>query len=88
MASLDSALLLSFGIVSIVFGKPLSFLNCTAVPTADAAANAAATAAWLSSVAANMGKSGSALGLPAWAGSTRINCYETKAIWGLCIALW
>jgi hypothetical protein len=33
-------------------------------------------------------KQGGSVGLYTWAGSTRLNCLETKAIWGLCIALW
>lgn len=87
MTGIDSALLLSFSIISIVFGKPLSFLNCPAIANGNAADNASASAAWLQSIAQNMGKDGSALGLGNWAGSTRVNCFETKAIWGLCIAL-
>ena len=88
MTAIDSGLLLSFAIISIVFGRPLSFLNCPAIVNGSANDNAAGSAAWLQSIAQNMGKDGSALGLSSWAGSTRVNCYETKAIWGLCIALW
>lgn len=87
MAGIDSFLLLSFAIISIVFGQPLSFLNCAVVTSASASGNAASSAAWLQSIAANVGKDGSRLGLSSWAGSTKANCYETKAIWGLCIAL-
>ena len=88
MAAIDSALLLSFAIISIVFGKPLSFLNCVAVANTDAQGDASNAAAFAQSIANNVGKSGATLGLWAWAGSTRVNCFETKAIWGLCIALW
>jgi len=87
MTMVDSFLLLSFAIISIVFGKPLSFLNCAIVTSASASGNAQSSAAWLQSVASNVGKDGSTLGLPSWAGSTKVNCFETKAIWGLCIAL-
>lgn len=87
MTGIDAALLLAFVIVSVVVGKPISFLNCLALPKASSEASADGTSAWITSLVANI-KSGGTLGLYSWAGSTRTNCYETKAIWGLCIALW
>ena len=87
MAGLDSALLLAFVIVAVVLGRPLSFLNCANVANANAAADASSASAFTQSLTSNLGKSGSTLGLGNWAGSTRMNCYETKAIWGMCIAL-
>ena len=63
MTLVDSFLLLSFAIISIVFGKPLSFLNCAVVTSASASGNAESSAAWLQSIASNIGKDGSALGL-------------------------
>ena len=87
MAGLDAALTLAFVIIAIVLGKPLSFLNCMVIDNAGAAANAQSVSAFTQSLASNLGKSGSALGLANWAGSTRVNCFETKAIWGLSIAL-
>ncbi|KAK5006986.1 hypothetical protein LTR28_005813 [Elasticomyces elasticus] len=88
MSAIDSLLLLAFIVVAVVLGKPLSFLNCIIIGDASAAANAASAAAFTQSIATNLGKSGSALGLGSWAGSTRVNCFETKAIWGCSIALW
>lgn len=87
MAGVDSLLLIAFVVVSVVLGKPLSFMNCIALPKGSSTADANGTAAWIASLVANI-KSGGTLGLYAWAGSTRTNCFETKAIWGLCIALW
>lgn len=87
MAGTDFLLLLAFVIVSVVLGKPLSYLNCMIVDNADAATNAQSAAAFTQALASNINQSGSTLGLKNWAGSTRANCYETKAIWGLCIAL-
>ncbi|KAK4554172.1 hypothetical protein LTR86_008699 [Recurvomyces mirabilis] len=86
MAGLDALLCLAFAIVSIVLGRPLSFLNCAVIANADAAANAQSASAFTQSLASNLGKSGSILGLGNWAGSTKVNCYETKALWGLCIS--
>ncbi|KAK4543342.1 hypothetical protein LTR36_005701 [Oleoguttula mirabilis] len=87
MAGLDAALLLAFVVVSVILGKPLSFLNCMIVANGNAAANAQSASAFTQSLTSNLGKSGSTLGLENWAGSTRLNCFETKAIWGLCISL-
>lgn len=87
MTALDFALLLAFVIVSVVLGRPLSFLNCMIVDNSSAAANAQSASAFTQSLASNLNESGSILGLNNWAGSTRVNCFETKAIWGLCIAL-
>ncbi|KXT09172.1 hypothetical protein AC579_8399 [Pseudocercospora musae] len=87
MTAADFLLLLAFIIVSVVLGRPLSFLNCMAIANKDAAANAQSAAAFTQALASNLGKAGSTLGLGNWAGSTRTNCLETKAIWGLCISL-
>ncbi|KAI5367761.1 hypothetical protein Slin15195_G028940 [Septoria linicola] len=87
MTATDFLLLLAFIVVSVVLGKPLSFLNCMIVADRDAAGNAQSAAAFTQALATNIGKSGSTLGLGNWAGSTNANCYETKAIWGLCISL-
>lgn len=87
MAGTDFLLLLAFVIVSVVLGKPISYLNCLIIDNKSAAANAQSAAAFTQALAENINQSGSTLGLKNWAGSTRVNCYETKAIWGLCIAL-
>lgn len=86
MTGIDSLLLLAFIIVSVVLGKPLSFLNCLAIENGTAAENASGADAFILSLVSNV--KNSTLGLFTWAGSTRVNCFETKAIWGLCIALW
>ncbi|KAI4760957.1 hypothetical protein E4T52_04318 [Aureobasidium sp. EXF-3400] len=86
MTAIDSLLLLAFIVVSVTLGKPLSLLNCFAIAAADSKTDAAGAAYWLQSLVQNV-KQGGSIGLYVWAGSTRLNCLETKAIWGLCIAL-
>ncbi|KAI4726567.1 hypothetical protein E4T49_05604 [Aureobasidium sp. EXF-10728] len=86
MTAIDGLLLLAFIVVSVTLGKPLSLLNCFAIANADAKVDAAGAAYWLQSLVQNV-KQGGSIGLYVWAGSTRVNCLETKAIWGLCIAL-
>ncbi|KAL2350734.1 hypothetical protein BJ546DRAFT_856653 [Cryomyces antarcticus] len=87
MTAADVLLLLAFVIVAVVVGKPLSFLNCLAIDNASAAVTTASASAFTQSVTQNLGKSGAALTLGNWAGTTRGNCLETKAIWGFGIAL-
>ena len=87
MTATDFLLLLAFIIVSVVLGRPLSFLNCANAANLDAAGNAHSVAAFTQALSENVGKSGSTLGLGGWAGLTKANCYETKSIWGLCISL-
>ncbi|KAK0258078.1 hypothetical protein B0A54_07139 [Friedmanniomyces endolithicus] len=87
MAGLDALLCLAFAIVAVILGRPLSFLNCMIIADGNAAANAQSATAFAQSLASASGANGSILGLQNWAASTKINCFETKAIWGLCIAL-
>ncbi|KAF2723551.1 hypothetical protein K431DRAFT_282991 [Polychaeton citri CBS 116435] len=87
MTAIDFLLLLAFVIVSVVLGRPVSFLNCMAIADVSAAAEAQSAAAFTAALASNLGTNGSYLGIQNWAGSTRLNCLETKAIWGMCIAL-
>lgn len=88
MAGADFALLISFIVVAVTVGKPLSFLNCSLVSDASRAVNAASAYAFTTSVTSNLGVSGANLNLYSWAGATKLNCYVSKAIWGFSIALW
>lgn len=87
MTGIDLLLLLAFVVISVILGRPLSFLNCTVIDDASAAGNADSAFDFAQSLASYLNVSGSTLDLGDWAGSTRANCFETKAIWGLCIAL-
>lgn len=87
MTAVDSGLLLSFIIVAVCVGRPLSYLNCSIVASASDAANAQSAASFALSLQNNINISGARLGLESWAGSTKMNCYQTKAIWGMCIGL-
>lgn len=82
MTAIDALSLLAFTIISVLLGRPLSFLNCTQVANASGAAHAASAYAFTTALASNLGKSGAA-----GFANLETNCYESKAIWGLCIAL-
>ncbi|KAL9080806.1 MAG: hypothetical protein Q9157_000502 [Trypethelium eluteriae] len=86
MTAIDFLILIAFIVVSVVVGKPLSVLNCIAVDNASAAQNAASATAMAQSIDSSL-PFGHKLTLYYWAGNTRVNCYETKAIWGFSIAL-
>ena len=67
-------------IVASLLGKPLASLDCSSL---SAVSSDSATSSWISSVGKNMGK----LSYTYWLGASQTVCYETKAIWGLSIAL-
>jgi hypothetical protein len=75
--ALDSLLLIAVIVVAVTVGKPLSYLDCAALP------NTGTTSSFLESVGMNMGK----VNYWVWAGADKTTCYEMKAIWGLSIAL-
>ncbi|KAF2815972.1 uncharacterized protein BDZ99DRAFT_484743 [Mytilinidion resinicola] len=88
MSGFDSLLLIAFIVVAVTVGKPLSFLNCYVIGKASSKeAEAASAYAFTESVTANLNIVGNKLYLGNWAGATKANCFETKAIWGLSIAL-
>lgn len=87
MTGLDSTLLLAFIIVAVCVGRPLSFLQCGIIASASDAADAESSSLFAQSLAGVNNWSGARLGLTMWAGSTKMNCYETKAVWGMCIGL-
>lgn len=87
MAATDFLLLIAFIVVSVVLGRPLSFLNCLVIDNGNAAADAQSAAAFSQALAGTSGVQGSVWSLTRWAATTRNNCFETKAVWGMGIAL-
>ncbi len=85
MCGLDFLLLIAFTVVAVVLGKPLSYLNCFIIGNTSASVDAASAFAFTQSVGSNMNKSGNFV---SWTGATKTNCFESKSIWGLSIALW
>ena len=87
MTGIDFALLITFIVVAVTLGKPVSFLNCAKIQNTSTSATAASAYAFTTSISSNWGQSGASSDFGGWAGATKTNCYETKAIWGLCISL-
>jgi hypothetical protein len=80
MAGLDFLMLIAWIVVSVVVGKPVSYLNCYN-PAASGNGHI------LADILSNLNQNGSVLTLQNWAGLDKSNCFETKAIWGFSIAL-
>lgn len=88
MSGVDSLLLIAFIVVAVCLGKPVSFLNCYVIGKASKEVDAASAYAFTESISNNLNTMGSNLGLGAWAGATKTNCFSTKTVWGLSIGLW
>jgi len=82
---MDGFLLIAVIVVAVVVGKPLSYLNCDVVGQLtgdDQSAYIFAT-----DLGSYLNQNGGTIDYVAWIGASRAICLETKAIWGLSIAL-
>lgn len=80
MAGMDLLITLAFMTVSITVGKPVASLNCYwRFENMDGDVLNGLVDMW--------NKKGSTVNLAYWSGMNKSNCFETKAIWGFCIAL-
>ena len=71
---------IAFIVVSVTVGKPVASLNCYwRFENMDGDL--------LNGLQENWNKKGSTVNLQFWSGMNKSNCFETKAIWGFCIAL-
>lgn len=78
-------MLIALSVVAIVVGRPLSYLNCQVIGSNSVAESAAQLSSVLKS---ELHSNGGKVVYGNWVGASRVTCYEMKAIWGLCIALW
>lgn len=85
-AALDFLVLIGMIVVAVVLGKPLSYLSCNGLSTlGDRDATAYVFSSHLNSYLNTLsGK----IDYSAWIGASKAICLETKAVWGLSIALW
>jgi len=83
--AVDSLLLIGVIVVAVTVGKPLSYLNCQAIGSADDTSNAYY---FTMSLGSNLNQVGGQIDYNSWIGTTKPTCYEMKSIWGLSIALW
>jgi membrane glycosyltransferase len=76
----DSTLLIALTVVTVLVGKPLSYLDCLALSNSD---STGATGSFITSVSANLKKNNYWV----WAGANKTSCLEVKAVWGFSVAL-
>ncbi|KAK3935315.1 hypothetical protein QBC46DRAFT_367679 [Diplogelasinospora grovesii] len=82
---LDSLLLIASIVVASVIGKPLSMLNCAALPSIS---NSATTTFWTSIPYSSVSEAvNKAVSYFTFVAVDQATCYEIKAVWGLAIAL-
>ena len=86
MLAFDFLFLIAFVVVAVVLGKPISYLDCAAISHQDSSVDAASAFAFTQSVGTNIKNKGSDWFV--WSGTTKTNCYEGKAVWGVSIGLW
>jgi hypothetical protein len=83
MAGADALILLAFIVVSVVVGKPVSHVNCY-----NLSLNKPNVGMNLVDILAQVSATGSGnMPLSVWNSVSKSNCFETKAIWGMAIAL-
>ncbi|PYH94156.1 hypothetical protein BO71DRAFT_399107 [Aspergillus ellipticus CBS 707.79] len=84
---LDTLILIAVIVVSVIIGKPLSYLQCNNIENVagDGSSSAYTFAAHLSSYVDHLGGK---IDYQDWIGATKTVCLEAKSIWGLCLSLW
>jgi uncharacterized membrane-anchored protein YitT (DUF2179 family) len=82
---MDGMMLIAIAVVTIVIGRPLSYLNCQVIGSNSVAESAAELSNQLKQ---SLKINGGHVVYGNWIGANRTTCYEMKAIWGLSIALW
>ena len=84
--AIDAAFLIALIVVSVVVGKPVSYLNCTVL---DDISNATSSAYDFTSALGNsLSKNSGMIDYAKWIGTSKATCLEIKSVWGLCMALW
>ena len=82
---MDGMLLIAVVVVAVTLGKPLSYLDCPAIGTT---ATLNSTYDFTESLGSSLDKLGGQLNFNTLIATTKVTCYEMKAIWGLSISLW
>jgi hypothetical protein len=80
MAGVDSLIMIAWIVISVVTGKPVSYLNCYHPGETT-------NGHILVDILQNLNQDGSVLSLENWSGLNKSNCFETKTIWGFSIIL-
>ncbi|KAJ6121310.1 hypothetical protein N7512_003775 [Penicillium capsulatum] len=84
-AALDLLVLIGMIVVAVVMGKPLSYLHCSSL--AELGYKDATVYAFSSRISGYIASISGKIDYSSWIGASKAICLETKAIWGLSIAL-
>lgn len=88
-AIMDLLVVVALIIVSVLLGKPLSYLKCQTLSGGKGGGSTLAFTKHLGSMLDLSGGEGDGkINYANWIGASKSVCLEMKAIWGLCIALW
>ncbi|KAJ5109634.1 hypothetical protein N7532_002279 [Penicillium argentinense] len=81
----DFLVLIALIVVAVVMGKPLSYLKCSTL--AELGYKDATVYAFSSKLSSYIATISGRIDYSSWIGASKAICLETKAIWGLSIAL-
>ena len=81
----DGAFLISLVVVSVIVGKPVSYLDCKSL---EDVSNTSSSAFDFTSALGSSLRSDGQIDYSKWIGTSKSTCFEIKSIWGLTIALW
>lgn len=82
---IDALFLIALIVVSVVVGKPLSYLDCQVL---DEISKVTSSAYDFTSALGNALNKSGIVNYAQWIGTSKATCLEMKSIWGLSIALW
>ena len=85
-AIMDGLLLIAVIVVAVVVGKPLSYLQCNVI--GEMTGGDTSAYAFTTHLGSYLNQVGGKIDYANWIGASQAICLETKAIWGLSIALW
>ena len=85
-AAIDFLFLIALVVVSVVVGKPLSYLNCNTIGNMNS--NASSALSFASALSNSLANEGGKINYGNWIGTNKSTCLQMKSIWGLSIALW
>jgi hypothetical protein len=86
ITGIDAAYLVALVVVSVIVGRPVSYLNCSVL---DNMANTSSSAYdFTSALGSSLSNNGGSIDYSRWIGTSKATCLEIKSIWGLSMALW
>ncbi|KAL4878317.1 hypothetical protein BJY04DRAFT_221255 [Aspergillus karnatakaensis] len=85
--ALDFLLLIAVIVVSVILGKPLSYLECTEIGNILNADDPSSAHTFATHLRAYLGSLSGEVEYKTWIGTSRDTCYEAKSVWGLGIGM-